>query len=130
MKSCTARVLRTGPKRRGKRETSSDGGWSEKRQGLRVQLARDNDGAIVGMIQYTPIEHAPLYGRDLYYIYCVWVHGHKQGVGSRLLDAAESDARTLGAKGIVAWGLRIPVFMRSRWFRKRRYRSIGSGVHR
>ncbi len=122
--------------------------WLErnKARGLRVLLARDEDGAIVGMIQYAPIEYAPIeyapveyererapvHGADLYYIYCIWVHGHDQGVGNRqgrgigtrLLVAAETDVRDLGAKGMVAWGLRIPVFMRSRWFKKHGYRRV------
>jgi len=58
--------------------------WLEKKknQGLRVKLAKDNNNRIVGMIQYIPIENAPVVGKGLYYIYCIWVHGHKQGVGN------------------------------------------------
>lgn len=101
----------------------------KKAEGLRVKLARDERGEIVGMIQYIPIEGAPAVGADLYYVYCVWVHGHKQGVGNRqkrgigstLLAAAEDDAKARGAKGIAAWGLSLPVFMRSKWFKKRGY---------
>lgn len=68
-------------------------------------------------------------GKGLYYVYCVWVHGYKEGVGmhqgrgigKRLLRAAEEDARSLGAAGLAAWGLRIPVFMRSAWFKRQGY---------
>lgn len=102
----------------------------KKTQGLRVKLARDEGGAIVGMIHYVPIEQAPAFGRDLYYIYCIWVHGYRQGVGNRqkrgigtlLLEAAEGDARERGAAGMAAWGVMLPVFMRSRWFKKHGYR--------
>lgn len=98
----------------------------KKKQGLRVKLARDEQGKITGMIQYIPIEHAPVTGSGLYYIYCIWVHGHKEGVGNRqkkgtgtmLLNAAEQDCRELGAKGMAAWGIMLPFFMRSKWFRK------------
>ncbi|HPS57990.1 MAG TPA: GNAT family N-acetyltransferase [Spirochaetota bacterium] len=102
--------------------------WLEKKkkQGLRVKLAKDEQGKIVGMIQYIPIEHAPVTGSGLYYIYCIWVHGHKEGVGNRqkkgtgtlLLEAAEKDCRDLGATGMAAWGIMLPFFMRSRWFKK------------
>ena len=105
--------------------------WLDRKrlQGFRAKLARTEDNQIVGMIQYIPIEHAPALGKNLYYIYCIWVHGYpqgvgnyqKQGIGSQLLAAAEADARDRGSSGMVAWGLRIPVFMRSKWFKKHGY---------
>jgi GNAT superfamily N-acetyltransferase len=106
--------------------------WYEaaKGQGLRVKLARNDKGDIVGMIHYTPSEHAPIHAESLYYVYCIWVHGYKEGVGDfqkrgigkQLLRAAEEDAMALGAKGIAAWGLTLPFFMRSKWFKKNGYR--------
>ena len=106
--------------------------WLQKKklQGLRVKLARNEKNEIVGMIQYIPVEYSPVKGKDLYYIYCIWVHGHKKGVGNNqkrgtgrlLLDAAENDCRESGAKGIAAWGITLPFFMRSRWFKKHGYR--------
>lgn len=101
-------------------------------RGLRVRLALDDDGRPIGMIQYLPIEHSLAVGADLYMIMCIWVHGHKQGVGNRqgkgvgraLLEAAEADAWELGAKGISAWGVVFPTWMRSRWFKKRGYRQV------
>ena len=85
---------------------------------------------IVGMIHYAPAEEAPLVGRSLHYVNCIWVHAYKQGVGDHrkkgigkpLLAAAEEEARALGSKGMAAWGLRLPVFMRSAWFKKQGYR--------
>ncbi len=102
----------------------------KKGEGLRVKLARDEAERIVGMIQYAPIEAAPAVGRDLYYVYCIWVHAYKQGVGDHrkrgigtaLLEAAEADAKARGAKGLAAWGITLPFFMRSRWFKKHGYR--------
>jgi len=103
-----------------------------KEQGLRVKLALV-DGQAVGMIQYIPIEHAFAEGRDLYFIHCIWVHGYKgkgvgnqqkRGVGKALLAAAEEDARTLGAKGIVAWGVALPFFMRASWFKKHGFQKV------
>lgn len=98
-------------------------------RGLRVKLAIGGDGRPVGMIQYVPIEESPALGTDLYMILCIWVHGHKKGVGNqqghgigtRLLAAAEQDVRDLGAKGIAAWGVMLPFWMRARWFKKHGY---------
>src|SRR5512136_3000025 len=97
-----------------------------KERGLRVKLALDDRGEVGGMIQYLPIEESVAEGQGLYFILCIWVHGHKQGrgnfqkkgMGTALLEAAEKDARELGAKGIAAWGMALAVFMRAAWFRK------------
>ena len=101
-----------------------------KGRGLRVKLALDETGAVGGMIQYLPIEQSPADGSGLYFILCVWVHGYKQGrgnfqkkgMGTALLQAAEADARELGAKGMVAWGVVLPFWMKASWFRKHGYR--------
>ncbi len=101
-----------------------------KNRGLRVKLALDDDGTTAGMIQYGPIEDSPAAGRNLYFIHCIWVHGYKEGRGSfqgrgmgkALLAAAEDDARALGAVGMSAWGLAIPVWMKAAWFKKQGYR--------
>jgi lipoprotein signal peptidase len=59
--------------------------YREKRgRGLRVKLARDADGAVARMIQYLPVEEAPqVEGRGAYFVLCIWVHNHRQGVGNR-----------------------------------------------
>jgi GNAT superfamily N-acetyltransferase len=101
-----------------------------KEKGLKVKLAMDDAGNVGGMIQYAPIERSLVEGHGLYFIYCIWVHGHKQGrgnfqkrgMGKALLLAAEEDAKSLGAKGMAAWGMAIPVFMRASWFRKHGYK--------
>ncbi len=102
-----------------------------KYRGLRVKLAVDEEGTVGGMIQYVPIEQSFVDGSDLYFINCIWVHGYKQGrgdfrkhgMGTALLEAAEADARAVGAKGMAAWGILIPVFMRASWFRKHGFRT-------
>ena len=103
-----------------------------KDNGLRVKLALDDNGIVGGMIQYAPIEHSVVEGEGLYFIYCIWVHGHKQGrgnfqkrgMGKALLRAAEEDVRALGAKGIAAWGVRFPFWMRASWFKKQGYTTV------
>jgi GNAT superfamily N-acetyltransferase len=107
--------------------------WYEdlKDKGLRVKLALV-DGKPSGMIHYVPIEQSSAEGRDLYFVFCVWVHAYKnkgvgdqrkRGLGKALLKAAEDDARALGAKGLAVWGMAIPVFMRASWFRRQGYRT-------
>jgi GNAT superfamily N-acetyltransferase len=101
-------------------------------RGLRVKVAMDDRGTVGGMIHYVPIEQVAVAGQDLYYLYCIWVHGYaqgrgnfqKQGLGKALLLAAEEDVRQLGAKGFVVWGLSLPFFMRAAWFRKQGYRRV------
>jgi len=104
--------------------------WYEKMKdkGLRVKLAVDND-KVCGMIQYLPVEHSFIEGKDLYFINCIWVHGYKKGVGNyqkkgigkSLLKAAEDDARSKKAKGIAAWGITFPFWMKASWFKKQGY---------
>jgi len=102
-----------------------------KEKGLRVKLALDG-GKVCGMIQYVPVEHSFAEGKDLYFIHCIWVHGHKKGVGNQqkkgmgkaLLQAAEQDAKSRGAKGMVAWGISMPFFMRAAWFKKQGYSKV------
>jgi GNAT superfamily N-acetyltransferase len=111
-----------GPKRRQ---------WFDRCQkcGLRAKLALDDNGVEGGMIQYGPIEHSNVDGSGLYFINCIHVHGHKQGrgnfqrrgMGRALLAAAEEDARQLGAKGMVAWGVWLPFWMKASWFKRHGY---------
>lgn len=103
-----------------------------KDKGLRVKLALDDRERVGGMIQYVPIEEAFPEGGDLYFINCIWVHSYKQGrgnfrkqgMGKALLQAAEDDVRSMGKKGMVAWGVTLPIFMRASWFRKRGYTKV------
>jgi GNAT superfamily N-acetyltransferase len=100
-------------------------------RGLRAKVALDDTGTPGGMIQYLPIEESTVDGTGLYFVTCIWVHGHKQGrgnfqgrgMGRALLAAAEEDARALGAKGMAAWGLWLPFWMKASWFRRHGYRS-------
>ena len=97
-------------------------------KGLRVKIAVE-DGIACGMIQYVPIEHSFIEGRDLYFIKCIWVHGYKKGIGNyqkkgigkSLLKAAEDDIRVMNYKGVAAWGVSLPFWMKASWFRKQGY---------
>ncbi len=103
-----------------------------KNKGLRVKLALDDSGEVGGMIQYIPIEHSFAEGKALYFINCIWVHGHKQGrgnfqkrgLGKALLQAAENDVKAIGTKGMVAWGIPLPFWMKASWFKKQGYTKV------
>lgn len=100
-------------------------------RGLRVKIAVDDD-KVCGMIQYVPSEYSFIEGNDLYFIKCIWVHGYRQGVGNHqkkgvgkaLLKAAEEDVKELNRKGIVAWGISFPFWMKASWFKKRGYKKV------
>lgn len=109
--------------------------WFEKfkDKGLRVKLAQEDDGKIIGMIQYLPAELTFVTGGYGYYlIKCIWVHGHKggvgnqqkRGVGTALLEACEQDCAHMNLKGILAWGVSLPLWMRAAWFKKHGYAKI------
>lgn len=107
--------------------------WVErmKDRGLGVKIAL-NDGRACGLIQYVPVEQSFAEGKGLYFIHCIWVHGFKKGVGNQqkkgmgraLLKAAEEDIRSRGAKGLAAWGVSLPFFMRASWFKKQGYKKV------
>ncbi len=92
----------------------------------------DANGEVGGMIQYIPVEQSFVAGNDLYFIYCIWVHGHKKGrgnfqkkgMGKTLLHAAEADAKDRGAKGMAAWGIPLPFWMKASWFKKQGYTRV------
>ncbi len=108
--------------------------WYEKMKarGLKVKLALDENDKAGGMIQYAPIENTFVDGQGLYFIYCIWIHGHKKGrgnyqkrgMGSALLKAAEEDAKVNNAKGIACWGVSLPFWMKASWFRKYGYKPV------
>lgn len=108
--------------------------WYEKMKdrGLAVKLAVDDSGVVGGMIQYVPIEQTYVEGKNLYFIHCIWVHGHKKGrgnfqkkgMGKALLQAAEQDAASKGAKAMVAWGVSLPFWMKASWFKKQGYKKV------
>ncbi len=103
----------------------------KKNTGLRVKLAVDGDKAC-GMIQYLPSEDSFIEGSDLYFIKCIWVHGYKKGIGNyqmkgigkALLLAAEDDIRSMGRKGMAAWGVSLPFWMKASWFRKQGFKKV------
>lgn len=106
--------------------------WYEKykHKGLAVKIALNERNEAVGMIQTLPLEESFVQGHDLIFVLCIWVHGHKQGlgnyqgigIGEQLLAAAENDAREKGAHGMAAWGLWMPFWMKASWYKKYGYR--------
>ena len=121
----SADAKESGPKRRA---------WLDRclQCGLRAKIVVDDTGVEGGMIQYGPIEYSHVDGKDLYFVYCIHVHGYtegrgnfqKRGMGKALLSAAEEDARERGAAGIAAWGVWLPFWMKASWFKKHGFRKV------
>ena len=40
------------------------------------------------------------------------------------MNAAEEDVKLLGGKGIAAWGVSLPFWMKASWFKKKGYKKI------
>jgi len=110
--------------------------WLDKHRhrGVGVKLAIDDDGVVAGMIQYSPRELAPFVVADAgtFVIHCIWVHGYEGGIGNRsgkgmgpaLLQAAEEDMRSRGARGVAAWGILADQWMSAPWFEGHGYRRV------
>jgi N-acetylglutamate synthase-like GNAT family acetyltransferase len=103
-----------------------------KDKGLIVKLALDDNERVGGMIQCVPSEYSSIEGKDLYFINCIWIHGHKKGrgnfqkkgMGKALLQAIEDEVKEKGAKGISAWGISLPFWMKAGWFKKQGYKKV------
>ncbi|MFC2084279.1 GNAT family N-acetyltransferase [Bacteroidota bacterium] len=101
----------------------------ERRLGVKIAVEEDK---VCGMIQYIPIEESFVIGKDLYLILCIWVHGYKKGIGNHqkrgigktLIRSAEEDVRSKNAKGMAAWGISLPFWMKASWFRKQGYQKV------
>jgi GNAT superfamily N-acetyltransferase len=107
-------------------------------RGLRAKLSLDDERRVRGMIQYLPIDESWVDGEGLYLVLCIWVPGRRQGHGNARgrgrgrapLATAEADARVLGVKGIAAWGIAFPFWMKASWFRRHGYRRVDPGGSR
>jgi N-acetylglutamate synthase-like GNAT family acetyltransferase len=84
--------------------------------GLRARVLLEENGEVVGLCQYLPIEHSPFEGKDLLAILCMWIHGYEhlignqqgKGYGKFFLEHVEEDARKSGYKGVAVWGKDFP----------------------
>ena len=82
------------------------------------------------MIQYGPIEHSFVDGSGLYFIYCIHVHGYKQGRGNfqgrGMGTALLPQPRRMPARSAPrAWppgASWLPFWMKASWFKKHGYR--------
>lgn len=106
---------------------------SMQEKSLRAKISLTEKGEIAGMIEYVPIEHSYAEGADLYFINCIWVHGYKdkgignqqgKGIGKALLQATEEDVRSMGKKGLAAWGISENFWMTAAWYQKHGYEKV------
>jgi len=75
-----------------------------KPKGHRAKVLIDDNGHVVGMTNYIPIEHSPFEGSDLMAILCIWISRPKRGYGRYVLAEIENDARRSGCAGVVVAG--------------------------
>ena len=82
--------------------------WFQKMKdkGLGVKLALNDEGNVVGMIQYVPIEYSFAQGSELYYINCIWVHGYEEGVGNYQKQGIEVLEDKIG-RGKYDWDVKL-----------------------
>ncbi|MHA1451965.1 MAG: GNAT family N-acetyltransferase [Promethearchaeota archaeon] len=84
--------------------------------GLRAKVLIEDNGDVVGLCQYLPIEHSPFEGKDMLAILCMWIHGYEhlignqqgKGYGRFFLEHVEEDAKKSGFKGVAVWGKDFP----------------------
>jgi L-amino acid N-acyltransferase YncA len=73
-------------------------------EGLRYKVLRSEKSGDIGMIEYTPGNHAwrPVEAAGYLVIHCLWVKGeHKgKGLGSLLLDSCLKDAKNSRCRGV------------------------------
>lgn len=108
--------------------------WFEemKTKGLVVRISLNDQGQMTGFIQAIPVRQSVLVGEQGYFINCIWVHGHKQGIGdcrkrgigSALLHKLEEHLLDIGCEGIAAWGLMLPFWMKASWFKQKGFKRV------
>ena len=109
--------------------------WYElvKDKGLLVKLALDQENRAVGMVQGLPSEMSFVNGENMLVIHCIWIPPKKRnaggkirgkGIGVALLKALEEEALKKGYRGVVAWGMALPFWMKASWFKKQGYRVV------
>lgn len=78
---------------------------------LKGQIAREDNGKVVGFVLYCHIEETPLAveGRDLYMVHCIFVRPEVQyqGIARALIESTITDAKNEGALGIAAQGFQM-----------------------
>lgn len=80
-------------------------------KGHRARVLKDDDGQVIGLTNYIPVEHSPYEGENLMAILCMWIHGYEHLVGNQqakgygrfMLERIEDDARESGCDGMVVW---------------------------
>ena len=74
-------------------------------EGLKIQIAQDEDENQLGFIEYIPSEQAwrPIQADNYLFIHCIATYAKKsrqQGIGSSLIDICEREAREQNKSGI------------------------------
>ena len=83
------------------------------KQGVRMNIAINENGDRIGFIEYAPAEHAwrPIDAPGYMFIHCMYIYStddRKQGNGSQMVKKCEEDAKKLGLKGVAVMTSRGP----------------------
>lgn len=95
-----------------------------------MKIAVDEAGKQLGFIEYVPSEQAwrPVKAKRWMFIQCIGVFvtgARKQGIGGKLLEECEADARKLGMHGICAMSSEGPWMANRNLFLKNGFDAVG-----
>ena len=81
--------------------------WYEKRyrEGLRIEILKDEDDKMLGFIEYVPAKNAwrPVDAPNFMFIHCIYIYSKKErckGYGTLLVAQAENKAKAEGLEGL------------------------------
>lgn len=98
----------------------------------KVNIAKDEDNNVVGMIQIIPIEYSNCHGLNMAFIQCLLVNFYdeafgnkqKQGYGKALLNSAIYYAKSISADALVAWGTEYNGLETAQWYKQQGFITI------
>ena len=98
-------------------------------QGVRMNIAINENGDRIGFIEYAPAEHAwrPIDAPGYMFIHCMYIYSNsdkKQGNGSQMVKKCEEDAKKLGLKGVAVMTSKGPWITNKTLFIKNDYKVV------
>jgi len=99
------------------------------KQGVRMNIAINENGDRIGFIEYAPAEHAwrPVDAPGYMFIHCMYIYStddRKQGNGSQMVKKCEEDTKKLGLKGVAVMTSRGPWVATKKLFIKNNYKVV------
>lgn len=83
--------------------------WFKKRfkEGLKIKILKNDADKMIGFIEYVPAKNAwrPIDANNYMFIHCTYIYSKKdrhKGLGSKLIEDAENEAKSQGLDGLCA----------------------------